>query len=75
MTPDRGSFDADQVVHPAEIRKVMARWGGLTERIAIAQTSDDDAMGHVMAGDIFSPGQTVPVARQIIAWLQKLPPR
>ena len=67
--------DADQVVHPADIRKVMAGWGGPAESIAITQTPDDDAMGHVMAGDVFSPGQTVPLARQIIAWVQKLPPR
>lgn len=67
--------DADQVVHPGEIRKVVARWGGQTKTIAIKQTAADDDMGHVMAGDIFSPGQTAPLAQQIIAWMQALPAR
>lgn len=65
---------ADQVVHPAATEKVMARWGGPVDRIDIIQTPSDDAMGHVMAGDICSPGQTVPLARQISAWLQAVPP-
>lgn len=65
--------EADQVVHPADIRNVMERWGAQTEVVALKQTPEDDKMGHVMAGDIFSPGQTAPLARQIIAWLQGLP--
>lgn len=65
--------NADQVVHPADIRNVMERWGAPTEVVALKQTPEDDKMGHVMAGDIFSPGQTVPLAGQIIAWLQELP--
>ena len=64
--------EADQVVHSGDIRKVIARWGAQTDRISIKQSPDDDEMGHVMAGDVFSPGQTAPLARQIIAWLQGL---
>lgn len=67
--------DADQVVHPEDTRKVIARWGTRTDTVAITQTPDDDDMGHVMAGDIFSPGQTAPLARQIVAWVQSLPMR
>jgi hypothetical protein len=28
----------------------------------------DDKEGHVMAGDVFSPNQTAPLAQQIIDW-------
>lgn len=65
--------DKDQVVHPADIRKVIDRWGAPTETVMIEQGPEDDAMGHVMAGDVFSPGQTVPLAQRIIAWLRDLP--
>lgn len=64
----------DQVVHPKEIRKVIERWGAETQTVTLAQTPQDDEMGHVMAGDIFSPGQTMPLAQRIIAWLQGIPP-
>ncbi len=64
---------SDQVVHPTETEKVMARWAGPVGKIEIIPTPADDAMGHVMAGDIFSPGQTAPLARQISAWLRALP--
>lgn len=65
--------DADQVVHPEDTRKVIARWGAQADTVVITQRPEDDTRGHVMAGDIFSPGQTVPLARQIIAWVQGLP--
>lgn len=67
--------ETDQVVHPDETRKVMARWGAPTRSVALIQTPQDDAMGHVMAGDVFSPGQTAPLARQITAWVQGLSAR
>ncbi|HEV8036462.1 alpha/beta hydrolase, partial [Yoonia sp.] len=67
--------EADQVVHPDDTRHVMARWGAETDVVTLAQTPADDAMGHVMAGDIFSPGQTEPLARQVIAWVHGLSAR
>ncbi|KJZ20575.1 alpha/beta hydrolase [Loktanella sp. S4079] len=64
--------EADTVVHPKRTRKVMAGWGGpVTEEIVIAGPNDD-ASGHVMAGEVFSPDQTEPLARRISAWLQTL---
>ncbi len=63
---------ADQVVHPEDVRKVIARWGGPTEIVQLEQGPDDDPMGHVMAGDVFSPGQTAPLAARILAWLKSL---
>lgn len=75
-TPALFCFNAeDQVVDPKEIAKVMARWSGPTKEIRLVQGPTDDKMGHVMAGDIFSPGQTAPLARQVLAWLQGLPDR
>lgn len=65
----------DQVVHPDETKKVIARWGSATETVILEQTPADDEMGHIMAGDIFSSKQTVPLAQRILAWCQALPPR
>ncbi len=62
----------DQVISPQKAEAVMARWGGPTEKITLIQTPDDDDMGHVMAGDVFSPGQTRPLADKIIAWAKNL---
>lgn len=62
----------DQVVHPQNTRKVMARWGGPVHRDLLVQGPEDDKMGHMMAGDIFSPGQTQPLAGRILAWLDAL---
>ncbi len=60
--------DADQVVSPKQTRKVIARWGGRTYLHTLVQTPDDDVMGHVMAGDVFSPKQTAPLAAAILRW-------
>lgn len=60
--------DNDQVVHPDEVRKAVARWGAPAEVIKLQQTDADDEMGHIMAGDIFSPAQTAPLAQRIFAW-------
>jgi hypothetical protein len=60
----------DQVINPARARNVMFRWGGPTFKHALVQTEDDDPMGHVMAGDVFSPQQTAPLAARIVEWAQ-----
>lgn len=62
----------DQVINPTRARKVMMEWGGPTYKLALKQTKDDDAMGHVMAGDVFSPGQTAPLAARIVEWAHNL---
>jgi esterase/lipase len=72
-TPALFAFNtADQVVHPDDINRVIDRWGGLTEIVMLEQGPSDDEMGHVMAGDIFSPSQTAPLAARITAWLETL---
>ncbi len=73
MTPMFMAVNADdQVINPKRARDVMMAWGGPTYKLSLIQTADDDAMGHVMAGDVFSPGQTAPLAARIVEWAQKL---
>jgi esterase/lipase len=62
----------DQVIDPARARDVQLAWGGPAFKLTLVQTPQDDAMGHVMAGDVFSPNQTAPLAAQIVEWAQKL---
>ena len=61
--------EADRVVSPDATRAVMARWGGPVQHLPVTPGPGDDAMGHIVAGETFSPGQTEPVARRILAWL------
>ena len=63
---------ADQVVHAASTGKTLMRWGGDVTRLPLIQTTDDDPMGHIMAGDVFSPNQTGPLAKRITDWAKRL---
>ena len=65
--------EKDQVVAARETRRIIARWGCDCESYTMTQTPDDDAMGHIMMGDIFSPKQTEPAAQRILDWLNRLP--
>lgn len=67
--------EKDKVVSAKQTRRIIARWGAPIEVEMLVQTPKDDAMGHIMAGDIFSPGQTAPLAARISAWLDGLPTR
>ncbi|MCF2870111.1 alpha/beta fold hydrolase [Octadecabacter sp. G9-8] len=72
-TPAYFAFcEDDQVVSPAKTRRVMARWGGDVAEDILVQGPQDDKMGHVMAGDVFSPAQTAPLASRIIGWARQL---
>ena len=64
--------EADQDVHPTDIKKVISRWGAPVYVKLLEQGPDDDEMGHVMAGDVFSPKQTAPLAASVTAWLETL---
>ena len=64
--------EADQVVSARETHRAMKRWGAATSQILLTQTPGDDDMGHIMAGDIFSPGQTAPLTKRILAWIATL---
>lgn len=70
QTPAFFAFNgADQVVSAAKTKRVMARWDGPVVAHHLHQTTHDDAMGHLMAGDIFSPQQTAPLADEILRWI------
>lgn len=73
QTPAYVAFaQTDQVVSPKKTRRIMARWGGPVREDVLVQGPEDDKMGHVMAGDVFSPKQTAPLAARIIEWAKTL---
>ncbi|AKS45564.1 Esterase/lipase [Octadecabacter temperatus] len=73
QTPAYFAFNEDdQVVSPKRTRAVMTRWAGPVTQDILVQGPSDDKMGHVMAGDVFSPKQTAPLADRIIAWVNAL---
>lgn len=61
--------EADRVSNPRNMRKVAAGWGGPVTLDLVTPGPGDDPLGHVMAGDVFSPAQTVPMAGRIGDWL------
>lgn len=61
---------ADQVIDPARIPPVVAAWGGPAQVAEIVVADGDDPYSHVIAGEILSPTQTVPVVGLILSWMQ-----
>lgn len=61
--------DADSVVEPAAIKRILESWGGQVTPIPVSLGPGDDPSAHVIAGDILSPGQTAPVATRINGWI------
>ncbi len=61
----------DQVVNPALIAKAYPRFGSPIKEMV---TLDDvgDPSNHVLAGDILSPDETLPMARRVVDFLQPL---
>jgi len=62
----------DQVISPKAARDIAMRWAGPVQRVNLIQGPDDDAMGHIMAGDVFSPRQTAGLADKILTWARNL---
>jgi len=62
----------DQVISPKAAARIMKAWGGPVTHLPLVQGADDDHMGHVMAGDVFSPNQTTPLAARISDWARKI---
>lgn len=58
----------DRIVRPGATVRMAARWGGRARLHPVRCGPTDDPNGHVIAGDIFSPGQTGPVAESMIRW-------
>ena len=64
--------EKDQVISAKRATKVIRAWGGPVTHLRLNQGLDDDEMGHVMAGDVFSPKQTEPLAEHILDWVNKI---
>ena len=64
--------DKDKVISPKRAKKVMAAWGGPVTHLPLIQGPNDDENGHVMAGDVFSPNQTEPLAERILDWINTI---
>lgn len=61
---------ADQVVRPDITARVAADWAGPSAEQIVDVVKDDDPMGHVIAGDIVSPGGTDAAVSDILNWLR-----
>lgn len=64
--------EADQIIDPARIAPVIAAWGGPVTVDQVTPGPGDDSYGHVIAGDILSPGLTGPVVERITDWARGL---
>ncbi len=65
--------DDDQVVNPAKTRTIMGQWAGPVTRRPMVMRQGDDPMGHLVAGEVHSAGQTAPLVQDILAWARALP--
>ena len=59
----------DKVISPPAAEAAAKRWGGAVTYHEIQAGPTDDPLGHVMAGEVFSPKQTGPLVRRILGWV------
>ncbi|WP_168797847.1 alpha/beta hydrolase [Pacificoceanicola onchidii] len=72
-TPAMVLFDPDDaIIDHGQTRHVAARWGGSVAVETVHMGAEDDCYHHVIAGDILSPGQSVPLAERITEWIKRL---
>ncbi|MBE3638688.1 alpha/beta hydrolase [Mangrovicoccus algicola] len=64
--------DADRIVDARAIRRAAAEWGAPARLLPRVMGPQDDIASHVIAGDILSPGQTAPLARDLACWARGL---
>ena len=62
----------DKIVSPDAIAAVTSVWGGPVRIEERRMQAGDDPYAHVVAGDIFSPGQTEAVTAIILDWARGL---
>ena len=62
----------DVVVDPRATARMVRLWGGPAEVMTVDPGPGDDPAGHVIAGDILSPGLTAPVAARLVRWAAAL---
>lgn len=61
----------DLVVRPGATERIMQQWGGPAEPYVVDCGPDDDRNGHVIAGDVFSPGQTDGLVAAALDWARR----
>lgn len=64
--------ESDRVVDPTVSADIAARWGGGARLVVLELGADDDPFGHVIAGDIMSPGQTDRAVAEIVEWFEAI---
>ncbi len=62
--------DLDQVVSGGATRTVAADWGAATELRPVTPGPEDDAVAHVLAGDILSPALTDRAVTEMTDWIR-----
>jgi len=63
---------SDEVIDTTAAARAAALWGAPSDLVEVSLGPGDDPSGHVLAGDILSPGQTEPLAERITAWIRGL---
>jgi alpha-beta hydrolase superfamily lysophospholipase len=64
--------EGDQVVSPGATEEIAERWGGAMEILAVTLPPGSDPYGHILAGDVLSPGNTDATVRAILDWAGRL---
>jgi esterase/lipase len=62
----------DTVVDTRAATRAAAEWGGPSELVPVTLMPEDDPAGHVLAGDILSPGTTAPLVERVLGWVTGL---
>jgi esterase/lipase len=62
----------DTVIDPQAVRRVMGRWGGPADHYDVhLGPGEGDPSGHLIMGDIFSPGQNAPMIERTMRWARE----
>lgn len=62
----------DQIVDVRTARRIAGSWRGPRQIVPVTLGPDADPAGHLLAGDVLSPGQTEAMVRQLAAWADGL---
>jgi alpha-beta hydrolase superfamily lysophospholipase len=60
--------EEDRVIDLRAARKAARLWGAPARMLTVTPGAEDDPNGHVLGGDILSPGLTGPVTEAILDW-------
>lgn len=61
--------EEDKVIDARAIHRVMTRWGGPVDHYDVRLgPQEGDPSGHLIMGDVFSPGQNRPMVERTMRW-------